>query len=309
MHAFVPLLIAAIPRTEFQTRYLVYCLPDLTVVTEHAILVREPSGDRYFHHEDWDAPLIANGRGVQGVSMRFERAQAVSVSMANQIEEIGQRAHEFEKRLEDLFFELTNFRQDGHSGSWLRQWDDYNESYAPPASTEKSRHMYAIECRYLIEARMTLSCFPAGTPTLTVTGVMPIEEIRAGDRVLAQNPQTGELAYKTVQRVTLRPARPLIKIGTGAETLSATRGHPFWVNGKGWLPAKQLKVGDVLHTLHGAAVIDSLAEAPAQEAYNLVVSDFNSYFAGNQQVLVHDNSPLQETAPRVPGLVTLADAP
>jgi hypothetical protein len=136
---------------------------------------------------------------------------------------------------------------------------------------------------------------------------LAIEKIRSGDLILAQDVQTGELRYKTVQDVTLRPPAKMIEIGIGSEKIRATRGHPFWVNGKGWLMAKQLKVGDVLHTLKGAVVIDNLQEAPAKEAYNLVVSDFDTYFVGNQQVLVHDNLPLQETSAIVPGLLVESD--
>ena len=43
------------------------------------------------------------------------------------------------------------------------------------------------------------------------------------------------------------------------------------------------------------------------EAYNLVVSDFDTYFVGQQRLLVHDNLPLEETAVVVPGLRPQAD--
>ena len=66
--------------------------------------------------------------------------------------------------------------------------------------------------------------------------------------------------------------------------------------------AKELKIGDPLHTLNGAVVVDRLAESPAREAYNLVVSDFGTYFVGDQRILVHDNLPSQEPSVRVPGL-------
>ena len=97
--------------------------------------------------------------------------------------------------------------------------------------------------------------------------------------------------------MTLRPPAPMIAIGTGPHTLLATRGHPFWVNGQGWQMAKQLKVGAVLHGLNGAIVVDRLGEAPAREAYNLVVSDFDTYFVGDERILVHDNLPLQKPRP------------
>jgi hypothetical protein len=39
-----------------------------------------------------------------------------------------------------------------------------------------------------------------------------------------------------------------------------------------------------------------------EEAYNLVVADFNTYFVGETGVLVHDNTPRTPTRATVPGL-------
>lgn len=145
-------------------------------------------------------------------------------------------------------------------------------------------------------------CFSPGTLVVTQTGSTAIEALKPGDRVLAQNPETGELAYQAVRGVTLRPAVPLVEIEAGGETIRATRGHPFWVNGQGWLMAKHLQAGQYLHTPDGPLKIERIGEQPAQEAYNLVVSDFATYFVGKQKILVHDNQPLQGTGVLVPGL-------
>ena len=52
----------------------------------------------------------------------------------------------------------------------------------------------------------------AGTPVWTNGGFVAVEKIRTGDMVLAQNPETGELAYKPVLRTTTRAAAPLVRI-------------------------------------------------------------------------------------------------
>lgn len=152
------------------------------------------------------------------------------------------------------------------------------------------------------------SCFPAGTPVLTLTGPVSIETLRAGDRVLAQDLRTGELTYKTVHETTLRPATPLVSLSLGSETIRATPGHPFWVVGAGWRVAKFLKAGDRVHGMHGATVINAVEQVRPAEVYNLVVSDLHNYFVGQQRLLVHDNSVLEETAVRIPGLVAKVDA-
>ncbi len=152
------------------------------------------------------------------------------------------------------------------------------------------------------------SCFPAGTPVLTLTGLRPIEDIRNGDRVLAQNVQTGELNYRTVQDTTLRSPMPLVKLSLGSETIRVTKGHPIWVVGAGWRMAKFLNVGDRMHGMLGASVIDAIEEERPVEVYNLVVSNWHNYFVGQQRILVHDNSPLEFVTVSVPGSLEMAAA-
>jgi hypothetical protein len=147
------------------------------------------------------------------------------------------------------------------------------------------------------------SCFLAGTPVRTQTGRVAIETIQPGDRVLSQDQDTGELTYKLVLRTTLRPPAEMVKIKAGTEEIVTTLGHPFWVNGQGWRMAKQLKEGDLLHSVGGAIRIEAVEAMPKQPAHNLVIADFNTYFVGTQGLLVHDNEYRQPTRAIVPGLV------
>ncbi len=70
--------------------------------------------------------------------------------------------------------------------------------------------------------------------------------------------KAGELAYKPVIQVTKGPVLPLVEIHTGEETIRCTYGHLFWVSGTGWRMAKELKVGDRLHTTKGTLTIDNV---------------------------------------------------
>lgn len=149
---------------------------------------------------------------------------------------------------------------------------------------------------------MWRSCFAAGTKVSTIDGQRPIEEVRLGDLVLSQDPQTGELAYKTVLQTTLRPALPLSKIHTGDEAILCTPGHPFWVNGRGWTMAKELVEGFYLHGRAGAVPLWKMEAAPAEPTYNLVVADFHSYFVGQAGLLVHDNGLWEPTDAVIPGM-------
>jgi len=162
------------------------------------------------------------------------------------------------------------------------------------------------------------SCFPAETPVWTLTGPVEIRKIQPGDRVLTQHPVCGQLSYRTVFQVTRRKPSPMIEVGLGGETLRSTRGHPFWVSGRGWLMAKQLTPGMWLHSTDGPVHVESVREAPAalpwheqpgglpgdELSYNLVLDEVHNYFVGAKRVLAHDNTlyPLDGPLPGVPGL-------
>src|SRR5262249_54321590 len=132
-------------------------------------------------------------------------------------------------------------------------------------------------------------CFVAGTPVWTMSGPMPIESVKVGELVIAQNPESGELAYKPVIDLTTRPKTALIETHLGETVIRSTAGHPFWVSGKGWQMAKELKAGQWLHTASGEVQIDSAESSDEAVCYNLVVADFHDYFVGKAKVLVHDN--------------------
>ncbi len=154
------------------------------------------------------------------------------------------------------------------------------------------------------------SCFKGSTLVWTITGPRPIEGVLPGDRVLSQNPSTGELAFKMVQTVTKAKPAPMMKIAVGGEEIVSTLGHPFWVVGQRWTMAKHLQEGSLLHSVSGPVRIESVEEIPAATAwyefsYNLQVDDFHTFFVGENQVLVHHLtmlSILDEGSSIVPGL-------
>ncbi len=209
-----------------------------------------------------------------------------------------------QKHVSSVLAQITGVHELNDRDEWQKWWDGYTETYTPSYDPrQRSGKFAASYFGAILEYRIRqMSCFPLGTPVLTALGKRPIETLRPGDRIVCENVETGELTTKPIQATTLRPAAPLVKITLGAHTLSATRGHPFWINGQGWTMAKHLKVGQILHGVDGALPIDALEEGPPREAYNLVVGDYGTYFVGELPVLVHDNSPLTETTTIVPGL-------
>ena len=155
-------------------------------------------------------------------------------------------------------------------------------------------------------SRAPCECFVAGTPVWTVSGLVDIDKIKVGDLVLSQNPDTGELAYKPVLRVTIRPPEQLIKVRLASPrrtVLEGSGGHPLWVSGEGWVLLRKLRSGMVLHGVDGSVMVSDVDEGSNQQTYNLIVLDFQTYVVGEEKILCHDNTPRGPTNAVVPGLL------
>ena len=64
----------------------------------------------------------------------------------------------------------------------------------------------------------------------------------------------------------------------------------FWIDGKGWIEADELEVGDALFTDDGDFVeVDGIGVREGSfEVFNFEVEDFNTYFVSEDGVLVHN---------------------
>jgi hypothetical protein len=126
-------------------------------------------------------------------------------------------------------------------------------------------------------------------------GPKAIEEVQAGDRVWAQEEQTGEIALRLVVRTFVRPDQPVIEVILNhegrPETILATVEHPFWTQ-RGWVGARQLSDDDRVLQLSGAwsRVTGVRETAERVTVYNFEVEGFHTYFVGEQALLVHNNS-------------------
>jgi len=255
-----------------------------------------------FCYLTWSAPSPA---------ARYAHRQTAYQTYANRAQQTEQQVAAYNRQVEQqnavagqLLFELTGQDRGADPNAWLDWWTDYNE--VTRRGEKPTYHIDNNQQRLIHDGPVThityMSCFPRGTLIRTQAGLDPIERIQAGDLVLAQHPETGELAYKAVIQTTLRRPSPLIRIRVEDEEFTATRGHPFWVAGEGWRMAKQLTTADSLHGLAGSWPINQVEELAEDEAYNLVVENFHTYFVGHLGLLVHDNAPRRPTTAVLPGL-------
>jgi hypothetical protein len=189
---------------------------------------------------------------------------------------------------------------------WLVDLSGYafvaaQSSSEPPTVVEEVPLSYQPQAVALVVEQPTAiviqrhSCFGAGTRVWTLDGTTAIEKIQAGDLVLTQNAQSGELNYGLVVTAYHNPPNRTFRIDLGTETIVATGIHRFWKAGRGWVMARDLKPGDTLRTLGGLATVKSIEQEKVQPVYNLRVAEGESFFVGDAGVLAHDNSPVRPT--------------
>ncbi len=234
------------------------------------------------------------------------RAMRIERDVANANESIAQDNHWTFYVLE----RTTGETLDRSPSAWWEWWLDYNEVYREEKPTY-THQVGRVDPYYIPWTRIITmqSCFPAGTQVRGETGLVDIERVQIGDRVLSQDVETGELTYKLVVQTTERPPSELLRITLGDTTIATTKGHPFWVNNVGWRMAKRLEVGQQLHCVGGGQTIDRIEPAASFKAYNLVVADFGTYFVGEAGVLVHDNTYRKPTTALTPGLLARQAVP
>ncbi len=222
--------------------------------------------------------------------------------------------------------EITGERELKSPQDWWEWWDDKNEVYSTSEKPILTSYAYKnvsvrgttpepltggsrIRSREPRSESQRKECLAGGTPILTQRGPIAIERIRIGDLVLSKHSETGEVRFQPVLRTTIREPEPLIRITLAenvdgkSQVIRASGGHPFWVSGKGWVRARDLVEGARLHGLERFTQIKEVeVEEKATKTYNLVVSDFHSYFVGPEAVLSHDNSIVKPIQCLVPGL-------
>ncbi|MFD5905604.1 ricin-type beta-trefoil lectin domain protein [Streptomyces microflavus] len=146
--------------------------------------------------------------------------------------------------------------------------------------------------------------FTPGTKVLMADGsAKPIEDVKAGDKVKATDPKTGETRIETVTaEIKGEGIKRLVKVtidtdgehGSKTAEVTATDGHPFWVPELDkWIDATDLQSGQWLHTGSGTQVQITAVErwtSSGATVHNLTVGNTHTYYvsAGTAPVLVHN---------------------
>jgi hypothetical protein len=161
-----------------------------------------------------------------------------------------------------------------------------------------------------------INCFIADTAVSTEDGLKPIQNVRASDLIWAYDLVVGQWKLRPVIETYEHDyVGDLVAITVAGEVIKATSGHPFWVvegqrledrprpehvpeapasacvPGR-WVDAGDLRVGDILLLKPGqrSPITQLTVYKVCQKVYNFHVEELRCYAVGTSQVLVHNNS-------------------
>ncbi|HWE36571.1 MAG TPA: polymorphic toxin-type HINT domain-containing protein [Isosphaeraceae bacterium] len=185
---------------------------------------------------------------------------------------------------------LTSVDKGDEPDAWRAWWADQRGYAFEPAHRRPRVVRQLVYVPPPPPPRIHHNCFAAGTPVRTAAGPKPIETLQVGDLVLTQDTASGALSQQPVVAAFHNPPNATLRIKLGDDELVATPIHRFWVAGKGWALARDLKPGDPIRTLRGIARVGSVSQDVVQPVFNLEVAAGHSFFVGHLDALVHDHS-------------------
>ncbi|MBC8884060.1 hypothetical protein H9X57_14110 [Flavobacterium piscinae] len=152
-----------------------------------------------------------------------------------------------------------------------------------------------FEYKYLLEIPPSKKpCFLAGTMVKTEKGLVAIEKIEQGLKVLSYNFENQKTEYQTVLQTFSNYAEKYIEIHTETEQLKVTGAHLFYIpSDKKWIVASQLKLDmQLIDSKQNLVAIKKLEIIKEKvQTYNLEVAQNHNYYVGEQQsILTHNDS-------------------
>ncbi len=136
----------------------------------------------------------------------------------------------------------------------------------------------------------TTVCFTAGTKVNTENGLVNIEDIKVGDRVLSWDEETGEYDYKPVSKTFINTTDEYVRLDIGGEIIEATPKHPFRTFDGQWIASAKLEVGQEVLSYTGEKQVVNNVELVEEETtvYNLEIEGWYTYLVGENGIVVHN---------------------
>ncbi|MDE1464139.1 polymorphic toxin-type HINT domain-containing protein [Spartinivicinus poritis] len=183
--------------------------------------------------------------------------------------------------------------------NWSKDWDDILIGITPIGKLKYLKHLkkQGKSNKPPVKSKdpEKKKCFIAGTLVHTTDGLKPIEDIKVGDLVASKDEKTRATGWKPVEAIYRNPKHDVTYLtvlneGGKEETLGTTSEHPFWTSNNAWTEAGQLQLGDKILTKGGdtVTVTSILPDTKQYMTYNFEVSDYHTYFVGQDGVWVHN---------------------
>lgn len=232
------------------------------------------------------------------LAMEVERKLVRDVAA---LQAYNQAADESNERIAAILSSLTGQDLGKNPDAWRTWWADRQGYVYQPDGDKpgKPRIKPTIETQtplLLVGPEPPVfhaACFAPGTLVQTRKGPLPIKSLAVGDMVLSQDTTTGALGYQPVIAVHHNPPSPTFRLKTAkSEPIETTGIHRFWVAGRGWIMARDLKIGDPIRVLGGVSRVEELEPTGKVEpvVYNLDIASNRDFFVGRIGLLAHDNS-------------------
>jgi len=233
-----------------------------------------------------------------------QKSQADAANVDRQIAEFNQAAEIQNQQIVDVLTEVTGETLDVFPKSWWNWWRGYLDNH-PDVATAGARQQ--LNAALLNQSPRGLS---RGTWIWTLEGLRAVETILPGDYVLAQDPDSGELAYKVVLAIDVPRQLAVTKLDIARSSVHCASGHVVWRSGTGWRRVSKLAASDSLHGVKAELQLERSAESFSIDCYDLIVDGFHTFFVGESGILAHDATPIKPTYVALPGIsaATVANA-
>lgn len=132
--------------------------------------------------------------------------------------------------------------------------------------------------------------FSPDTEVATPDGARPIADLDVGDQVIARDERTGATSVRPISAV-LRHDDPVTgTVVIDGESIETTPEHPFFSLDRGFVPAAELRLGELVATASGQpGTVSSVRwDGGPAEMWNLTVAVDHTFFVGDTGVWVHN---------------------
>src|SRR5262249_47360591 len=110
--------------------------------------------------------------------------------------------------------------------------------------------------------------------------------------------ESGALSYRPVLAIHHAAKQPIKAIAVGNVKIGATHLERFWLAGKGWVMAGDLKASDLTRSMSGLRRVTKIEDAEPRPVYHVQIGDGRGIMVGEYGILAHDEQiARQVTAP------------